>query len=286
MAANLKLGTRGSALALIQSQLVGARLRAAGVEVEVMPIVTEGDLRPADTTPGEGIFVAALARALLNGEIDLAVHSAKDVPLDEEPGLVISAYPERADARDVLVTASGGQSLESLPRGATVGTDSPRRTGFVRALRPDLIVVALHGNVDTRLRRLDAGEVAALVLAGAGLIRLGRAGRIDQWLDAEDVPPAPGQGALAVQTRARDVSTVSVIDDKSVRTAVTAERSVLRATGGGCRAPVGALAAVGGGGTIHLVAGAVDPDGGRARLVRRSGRDAEWLGDSVGRELR
>ena len=132
----IRLGTRGSRLALVQSELVAERLRAAGQEVVVVPMVTEGDVRPIDMSPGEGVFVAAIARALLSGKIDLAVHSAKDVPLEEDAGLVIAAYPERADPRDALVTPRGGGSLESLPRGAVVGTDSPRRTGFLLAARP------------------------------------------------------------------------------------------------------------------------------------------------------
>ena len=132
----LRLGTRGSKLALVQSELIAQRLRAAGHDVEVIPIVTEGDVRPIDMSPGEGVFVAAIARALLLMDIDLAVHSAKDVPLDEDPGLAIAAYPERADPRDALITRRGGGSLDSLQRGAIVGTDSPRRTGFLLAARP------------------------------------------------------------------------------------------------------------------------------------------------------
>src|SRR4030088_2743548 len=169
----IRLGTRGSRLALVQSELVAARLRGQGHDVELVPIVTEGDVRPIDMSPGEGVFVAAIARALLVGEVDMAVHSAKDVPLEEEPGLVIAAYPERADPRDVLITRHGGGSLASLPQGAIVGTDSPRRTGFLLAARPDLKVVPLHGNVETRLRRLDEGGADPLVLAAAGLRRPG-----------------------------------------------------------------------------------------------------------------
>src|SRR4029077_11139693 len=246
-AKRLRLGTRGSRLALVPSELVAARLRSAGCEVDLIPIVTEGDVRPVDMSPGEGVFVAAIARALLNAEVDIAVHSAKDVPLEEEPGLVIAAYAERADPRDALITRVGRQTLESLAKGAVVGTDSPRRTGFLLAARPDLKVVPLHGNVETRLRRLDDGAADALVLAAAGIDRLGRQEQIDERLDPEVVAPAPGQGALAVQVRradARLVELVSGIDDRDVRLAVEAEREVLRATGGTCRAPVGALAAV------------------------------------------
>src|SRR5438094_8941064 len=153
-AMRIRLGTRGSLLALAQSEWVAGRLHSAGHDVEVVGIVTEGDVRPVDTVPGEGIFVAAIANALRRGEVDVAVHSAKDVPLDEEAELVIAAYPERADPRDALVTRSGSESIATLAPHATVGTDSPRRAGFLRAARPDLHVVPLHGNVDTRLRRL------------------------------------------------------------------------------------------------------------------------------------
>ena len=200
----LRLGTRGSRLALVQCELVAARLRSLGARVELVEIVTEGDLRPAGLSAGEGVFVAALEQRLADGCVDLALHSAKDVPLRLHPELVIGAYPERADARDVLVTRSGGGGLESLAPGSVVGTDSPRRAGFVLSRRPDLSHRPLDGNVDTRLRKLDRGEADALVLAAAGLERLGATNRIDQRFDAALVPPAPGQGALAVQCRADD----------------------------------------------------------------------------------
>src|SRR5712692_3131715 len=281
-ARRLRLGTRGSRLALVQSELVAERLRKAGYDVDLVPIVTEGDVRPVDMSPGEGVFVAAIARALINGEIDIAVHSAKDVPLDEDPGLVIGAYPERADPRDVLITRSGRASLESLAQDAVVGTDSPRRTGFLLAARPDLKVVPLHGNVESRLQRLDEGAADAID-------RLGRQGRIDERLDPEVVAPAPGQGALAVQVRradARLVELVSGIDDDDVRSAVEAEREVLRATGGTCRAPVGALASVKKDGFTLLAAG-VNSDG-TGKLVERvdgSRADAPILAAKLGRLL-
>jgi hydroxymethylbilane synthase len=266
----IRLGTRGSKLALVQSELVAKRLRGAGHDVELVPIVTEGDLRAIDMSPGEGVFVAAIARALLAGEIDVAVHSAKDVPLEEDPGLAIAAYPERADPRDALITRRGGGSLESLPRGATVGTDSPRRTGFLLAARPDLKVIPLHGNVETRLRRMDEGTADALVLAAAGIDRLGRQARIDERFEPDVLAPAPGQGALAVQVRRADdrlIELVLAIDDEDVRLAVEAEREVLRATGGTCRAPVGALASVNGD-AFALLAGGVNTDG-SSKLVER-----------------
>lgn len=285
----VRLGTRGSRLALVQSELFAQRLRDAGHEVELVRIVTEGDVRPVDMSPGEGVFVAAIARALIAGEIEVAVHSAKDIPLDDDPELVIAAYPERGDPRDVLVTRRGGASLDSLPRGATVGTDSPRRAGFLRAARPDLRIASLHGNVDTRLRRLDQGEVDALVLAAAGIDRLGRSERIDQRLDPELVAPAPGQGALAIQGRRSDVELLRILaphDQASVRLAVETEREVLKATGGTCRAPVGALASVEGDSFKLLVAG-VNSDGTGKRIEHIVGAwpEASLLAAAAGRRL-
>jgi hydroxymethylbilane synthase len=285
----IRLGTRGSALALAQSESFARTLRAAGHEVEVVRIMTEGDVRPPDTLPGEGIFVAAIARALVRGEVDAAVHSAKDVPLEEEPELIIAAYPERVDARDALVTAAGGRTIETLPGGSTVGTDSPRRAGFVRAARPDLRIVPLHGNVDTRLRRLDAGEVDALVIAAAGLDRLSRGDRIDQRIDPAQVPPAPAQGALAVQARRSDADLLAVLialDRPDVRLAVEAERRVLSATGGTCRAPVGAVAEVDGD-SFRMLVGGVNSDGSDLTVETVTGRreQAFALADEAGRQL-
>jgi hydroxymethylbilane synthase len=291
----IRLGTRGSKLALAQSELVAERLRAAGHEVELLPIVTEGDVRPIDMSPGEGVFVATIARALLAGEIDIAVHSAKDVPLEEDPDLAIAAYPERADPRDALVTRGGGGSLVSLPHGAIVGTDSPRRTGFVLSVRPDLRVIPLHGNVETRLRRLDEGgadalfALFALILAAAGMDRLGKQARIDQRLEPDVVSPAPGQGALAVQvlrSNTRLMELVSTIDDGDIRLAVEAEREVLRVTGGTCRAPVGALASLSGD-QLSLIAGGVNSDGSGKLVERMTGRrgDATDMASRLGRRL-
>jgi len=256
----------------VQSEIVAARLRAAGAQVEVRTIVSDGDVRAPDAPIGEGIFVTALERALVAGEIDIAVHSAKDLPLVEDSRLVIGAYPERADARDALVTRLSERSIDDLAVGAKVGTDSPRRSGFLRALRPDLDVIPLHGNVDTRLRRLDAGEADALVLAAAGLDRLDLGGRIVTRIDGESMPPAPAQGALAVQTRRDDSEVLDVLgrmDDAAVRIAVVAERALLKAMGGGCRAPVGAVA-VQVDGVLTMLAGAVTPDGRSKYLVRLS----------------
>ena len=285
----IRLGTRGSKLALVQSELVAERLRAVGHEVELVPIVTEGDVRPVDMSPGEGVFVAAIARALLSRDIDLAVHSAKDVPLEEDPGLAIAAYPERADPRDALITRRGSGSLASLPRGAIVGTDSPRRAGFLLAVRRDLRVIPLHGNVETRLRRLDDGAADALVLAAAGIDRLRKQARIDERFEPDVLAPAPGQGALAVQVRrcdARLMELVSTIDDGDIRLAVEAEREVLRVTGGTCRAPVGALASVVGDEFV-LLAGGVNSDGSDKLIERLKGNrgDASEFAGRLGRRL-
>jgi len=285
----IRLGTRGSALALAQSEWFAERLRAVGHDVELVRIVTEGDVRPLDTEPGEGIFVAAISSALTRGEIDVAVHSAKDVPLEEDVDLVIAAYPDRADPRDALVTRSGSGSIATLPPHASVGTDSPRRAGFVRAARPDLRIVPLHGNVDTRLRRLDAGEVDSLVIACAGLDRLDRGKRIDQRLDPTLVMPAPAQGALAIQARRSDATLIGILaahDLADIRAAVDAERRVLSATGGTCRAPVGALASVDGDRFTMLVGG-VNSDGTDLRVESVHGNRSEAMpmAEAAGRRL-
>jgi len=261
----LRLGTRGSLLARAQSGLVAAELERAGHEVTLVPIVTDGDVRLPDTAWGEGAFVGALESALRRGAVDLAVHSAKDVPIEPEADLTIGAYPPRADPRDALVARGTVTSLAALPHGSTVGTDSPRRAAFLRVARDDLKVRPLHGNVDTRLRRLDVGEVDALVLAAAGLARLGRLERMSGIMDAELMTPAPGQGALAVQVRTADEAVrraVATLDDAPTRLCVELERGVLEAAGGGCRAPLGALATMHGE-ELRILAVAANDDGSR-----------------------
>lgn len=269
----LRLGTRGSLLARAQSRLVAAELERAGHEVTLVPIVTDGDVRLSDTAWGEGAFVGALESALRGGLVDLAVHSAKDVPIEPEDDLIISAYPRRGDPRDALFARGSATALSALPPGATIGTDSPRRAAFLRAARGDLEVRPLHGNVDTRLRRLDAGEVHALVLAVAGVSRLGRVERISGIMDAELMTPAPGQGALAVQVRTSDDAVrraVAALDDAPTRLCVELERGVLEAAGGGCRAPLGALATLHGG-KLRVLAVAATEDGSRRMLSRWAG---------------
>ena len=276
MTRTLRIGTRGSQLALVQARWVAERLAEHDVPTELVTIRTEGDDRPVDTAWGEGAFVGRIVEALLDASVDLAVHSAKDVPTDEAPGLVIAAYPPREDPRDALVCSVRGTTLETLPAGARVGTDSPRRGAFLRAIRPDLDIQPLHGNVDTRLAKLDRGDADALVLAMAGLARLGRADRIDQVLPVSLVAPAPGQGSLAVQVRVDDteaIEAVARLDDPATRPAVEAERAVLNGTGGGCRSPIGVLGQLDGD-TIEVVAAAErswvpQPEGPLAPTVAR-----------------
>ncbi len=284
------IGTRASALAMAQARLAAEALEHQGHKARLVTVETEGDRRAPDTAWGEGAFVKAIEHALLDGRIDLAVHSAKDVPTDEDPRLATAAYLPRADARDALVVRHAGpRSIDELPRAATVGTDSPRRTAFLLARRPDLRVQPLHGNVDTRLRRLDDGEADALVLACAGLDRLARADRIAERIDPERMPPAPGQGAIALQIRRDDermMSLVGSVDDVTTRVTVEAERELLRATGGGCRAPVGAHGAIHGS-ELWLIAGHAEPDGKGLRIGRRAGSVADGKAIAIGlhREL-
>jgi hydroxymethylbilane synthase len=283
----IAIGSRGSALALAQATMVADALQRQGRPNRIVVIQTDGDRRAPDTAWGEGAFVAAIERALLDGRVDLAVHSAKDVPTDEDPRLRIGAYLPRADPRDALVLRADATArrLDDLAPGTRVGTDSPRRTGFLLARHPDLIVHPLHGNVDTRLRRLDTGETDALVLACAGLDRMGLGHRIVERLEPETVLPAPGQGAIALQIRADDARTLEVvatIDDRPTRLAVEAERAFLSESGGGCRAPIGALATVSGD-EIELIGGYADPDGSVTAVARRRGPSS--AGKELAREL-
>lgn len=281
----LRIGTRGSALALAQAGWVAARLGAGGTPVTVVTVRTAGDRTQNDPSMMRvrGEFVTELEGALADGDIDLAVHSAKDLPTDAAPGTVIVAWPVREDPRDALV-GTGGAGLAGLPRGARVGTESPRRRAFLLLTRPDLDVRPIRGNVDTRLAKLDAGEVDVLVLAVAGLARLGRADRISEPLDPAAMLPAVGQGALAIQMRAGDPRSreVAPLDDRATRAAVLAERAFLRAMGGGCRAPFAALARVEGA-RLALDAAALDPDGREIlRDVAEGGvEEAEELGRSL-----
>jgi hydroxymethylbilane synthase len=277
----IRIGTRGSALAIAQTNLVVAAFERSGQSCVVVIIETEGDRRAPDTAWGEGAFVAAIEQALLDGRVDLAIHSAKDVPTDEHPRLRIGAFLPRADPRDVLVVRAEdpARRLDDLPPGYRVGTDSPRRVGFIRARRPDLLVHPLHGNVDTRLRRLDSGQTDALILAAAGLERLGRGDRIAERLDPAFMPPAPGQGAVALQIRSDDerlIDLTATVDDADTRIAVEAERAFLAASGGGCRSPIGALAQIRDG-QLDLLGGYTRPDGSAVAHDRVVGPAQEGL---------
>jgi len=244
----LRLGTRGSALALTQTEWVASRLRTAGMEVHIVPVRTAGDASSVPVTDiGVGVFVSALREALVAGEVDAAVHSYKDLPTAADPRLVLAAVPERADPRDVLV-ARDGMVLGELPPGAVLGTGSPRRASQLRALRLGLQVVPIRGNVDSRIRRVVDGELDGVVIAAAGLARLRRIDEATELLDPQQMLPAPGQGALACECRVDDVGTehalAAVLNDTGMRAAVTAERALLAALEAGCSAPVGALADV------------------------------------------
>jgi hydroxymethylbilane synthase len=252
--APLRMGTRGSALARAQSGAFAEALtRATGRAVETVLVRTQGDQLSTEgkAPPGgdaAGVFVRALDDALRRGEIDFAVHSLKDVPTAEAEGLVLAAVPKRADARDALVVASrhaGVETVAGLPRNAVVATSSPRRVAQLLRIRPDLSCVAMAGNVDTRLSRLEEGRADALVLAAAGLDRLGRAHVIARRLGPDEMLGAPAQGALGIGCRADDAETIAALaamDDPLTRAAAEAERDLLHFLRGGCRAPVGASA--------------------------------------------
>ena len=239
---------------------MAGRLQGLGVGTEVVPMSTEGDRgAPADSSPAglKGLWVNDIVAALLRGEVDVAVHSAKDLPADDPPGIVVAAVPERATPFDVLVRRDG-----DLPAGAAVGSSSLRRRGQLAAARPDLRIVEIRGNVDTRLRKLRAGDVDGLVLAAAGLARLGIVPEHADTLDESVMVPAPGQGALAVQMRGDHPrrEEVAAIDHRDSTLAFEAERALVRMVGGGCALPLGAYAMVDGA-SIRLTAVVLRPDG-------------------------
>ncbi len=259
----LRIGTRGSRLALAQANEVAGKLQATGVETGLVPITTSGD-RGADPTSDpagmKGLFVTQIVRALLDGEVDLAVHSAKDLPAVDDDGVVIAAVPERASPLDVLVTRDG-----ELRPGARVGTSSVRRRAQLIRWRPDVKVTDLRGNVDTRLRKLADGEAEALILAAAGLLRLGVVPEHAAPMSLSEMVPAPGQGCLAVQARADDASAIEALaslDHGPSRQALEAERGLMARLGGGCALPLGAFAERSEAG-VRMVAIALTPDGGR-----------------------
>lgn len=298
----IRIGTRGSNLALAQTRAIATQLEEAGAKVEIVPVSTPGDRSSAPIEEiGVGVFTSALREALLDKRVDVAVHSYKDLPTAAEPGLVLAAVPSRADPRDVLI-ARDGLTLGELPPGASVGTGAPRRTAQLHALGLGLNTVPIRGNIDTRISKVRSGELDALVLARAGLTRVGKHDVITETLDPIQVLPAPAQGALAVETRVEDVDTEqliqSIVDDEATRTAVQAERAMLAALEAGCRAPVGALAEIvedlDADGTVverlslrGVAAPGLDDDA--VRILRASAtadkHDADSLGRTVATEL-
>jgi hydroxymethylbilane synthase len=293
------IGSRGSKLALWQTEWVRARLEALdpAVAVRVEIIKTQGDIKsdvPLSTIGGQGAFTKELEVALLDRRVDVAVHSLKDLPTVVPEGLSITATPEREDARDALVLGAGaeaeGASLKSLAPGAVVGTSSLRRIAQLRHLRPDVRIKDLRGNVDTRLRKLDEGEYDALILASAGLRRLGLGARISAAIGADEMLPAVGQGSLGVETRAEDGRTnalVSRLDVPATRAAVVAERALLRSLGGGCQVPIAAHATVTDG-RVRLDGLVASLDG--AHVIRDTlegaAAEADALGEALAARLR
>jgi hydroxymethylbilane synthase len=263
----IRIGTRGSALALAQSRQVAG---AIGGSTELVQITTAGDRSSAPVARlGVGVFVSALRDALAAGEIDVAVHSYKDLPTAPADGLRVVAVPERADPRDALV-ARDGLALAKLPAGARVGTGAPRRVAQLRAAAPALELVAVRGNVDTRLRRVADGDLDAVVVARAGLARLGRSAEITETLDPAVLLPAPAQGALAVECRADRpdlIEALDALDHPATRAAVSAERAFLSTLEAGCSAPVAGLAELNERGEVRLDGAAFSPDG--RQIIRR-----------------
>jgi hydroxymethylbilane synthase len=259
----LRIGTRRSRLATTQARAVASQLEALGHEAELVPIDTSGDrgAPPSSSAQGlKGLFVAEIVRALLAGDVDLAVHSAKDLPAEETPGVILAAVPRREQPFDVLVRRDA-----ELPAGAAVGTSSIRRRAQLSRARSTLRIVELRGNVDTRLAKLDAGEIDAVVLAAAGMARLGITPRHATTLDADEMVPAPGQGALAIQARDGDAETlrrVAALEHPPTKAALEAERILMARLGGGCALPLGALATRQGA-TIHMTAIVATPTGDR-----------------------
>lgn len=257
----VRIGTRGSALALAQTQTIANALTARGATVEIVTVTTHGDTstEPLSEIGGTGVFASALRDALLAGECDVVVHSLKDLPTGPIAGLVIGAVPKRADARDALI-ARDALTLDTLPAGARVGTGSPRRAAQLLSRRPDLEVVDIRGNVDTRLGKVANGDLDAVVLAAAGLDRLGRSDEVTQLLDLDGWPTAPGQGALALEVRVGDEKLVAALEHKPTRTMVDAERAVLAILEAGCSAPIAARAFTDDG-MLFLDARVYSPDG-------------------------
>jgi hydroxymethylbilane synthase len=291
---NLRIGSRGSQLALWQANHIAALLRGQGHTVEIEIIKTTGDRLQEVTfaqVGSKGMFTKEIEEALAEGRIDLAVHSLKDLPTELPEPFVLAATPPRVDPRDAFVSVNYG-SLAALPQGAKVGTSSQRRRAQLKALRPDINAIEFRGNVDTRLRKLAEGQVDAILLASAGLERLGKTDWLRERIDPKDFCPAAGQGSLAIETRKNDAATieaVSFLDHEPTRFAVTAERAALAALGGGCQVPIGihcragmAIAGCGDGPTDEIFAVVASPETGKAVQVHhcasRGDSDAVALG--------
>lgn len=287
----ITIGSRGSALALWQANWTRERLESAGHDITIRIIKTSGDKLQNAALPAsgtKGLFIKEIEEALLAGQVDLAVHSMKDLPTGLPEGLGVAAVPEREDPHDALVS-KGGIPLQALPAGARIGTSSPRRQSQLLALRPDLKVVPMRGNVDTRLRKLQRGDCEALVLAGAGLKRLGFASSITSWFSESEICPAVGQGALAIEIKVQNIAVgeaVAHLDHPRTHQAVRAERAMLEALGGGCQLPIAAYAKHESG-ELHLAGVVADPEG--TRLLRAYGagkpENPEHLGKQVAEDL-
>jgi hydroxymethylbilane synthase len=280
----LVIASRGSQLALWQARWVAAQLGAAGRECRIEIVKTTGDKItdvPLAKVGTKGLFTKEIEEALLDGRADLAVHSMKDLPTELPAGLVLAAVPEREDARDAVV----GRKLADLPLGAKVGTSSLRRAAQLRHMRPDLQVESVRGNLDTRLRKLDEGQYDAILLAAAGLKRLGWGDRIAELLSPDEMCPAVGQGALAIETRA-SFDGAAMLDHADTHTAILAERAVLRALGGGCQVPIGAYATVSHG-RVRLLGIVAAPDGSQIVRAQAEGAaaDAAQIGARLAGEL-
>jgi hydroxymethylbilane synthase len=296
----LRIGSRGSQLALWQANHISELLRARGHEVEIEIIHTTGDKITdvplaqvgAKGGLGKGIFTKEIEEALAAGRVDLAVHSLKDLPTELPPGFEIAVITERQDPRDAFCSRLYAK-VEDLPKGGRVGTSSLRRQAQLKAIRPDLDIHPLRGNVDTRLRKLELGEYDAVILASAGLKRLGKTELIKQIIPTEIMCPAAGQGALGIEIREGDTTTrqhLEFLNDSAARAATTCERALLNRLGGGCQVPIGAFAEVrkdDHGGKLHLQAIVADPDGSRLLREWRDGNlnDPENLGNEVGETL-
>ncbi len=285
----LRIGSRGSQLALWQANHVSSLLRARGHEVEIEVIKTTGD-KITDVALAQvgtkGMFTKEIEEALAEGRVHLAVHSLKDLPTELAETFVLAAVMKRQDPRDVFLSLRYNRFSE-LPKGGRVGTSSLRRQAQIKSVRPDLKIFPLRGNVDTRLRKLESGEFDAIILAAAGLNRLGRSERVREVLPVEVMCPAVGQGALGIEARADDAATLkelAFLDDVAARRATAAERALLRTLGGGCQVPIGAYAEVVDS-TLKLTAIVAQPDGSELLRDQQSGDDPEELGARVGKTL-